>query len=112
MINAQSPHQDRRKHQRKNITIDVQLKVGINLKGSGCTHDISIDGLLISSPEIFCYFKPELAHAFEDAEVILSFPKEGLTVQGKVIRIDASSKQLAIRITHRSDERTWKTMCE
>ena len=111
MMKPHRPLEDRRKNQRKKIKIHVQLKVGINLKGSGYTQDISIDGLLIRSPEIFCYFKPELAHAFEGAEVILSFPKEGLTVQGKVIRIDSSKEELAIRITGKSNEDVWKMMC-
>ena len=111
MMKPHSPFDDRRKNRRKKIQINVQLKVGINLKGSGYTQDISMDGLLIKSPEIFCFFKPELAHAFEGAEVSSSFPEEGLTVQGKVIRIDSSKEELAIRITGKSNEDVWKKMC-
>jgi hypothetical protein len=111
MKNALNPFEDRRKNRRKKIKIDVQLKVGINVKGSGYTQDISLDGVLIKSPEIFCYFKPELAHAFQDADVIMSFPEEGVTIKGKVIRIDASKEELAIRISRKSNENTWKMIC-
>lgn len=112
MKSARNPFEDRRINRRKKIKINVQLKVGINLKGSGCTKDISFDGALIKSPDIFCYFRPELAHAFQDADLIISFPEEGVTIQGKVIRIDAPKEELAIRITRKSDEAAWKKICE
>ena len=112
MKSARNPFEDRRRNRRKKIKINVQLKVGINLKGSGYTKDISIDGVLINSPEIFCYFRPELAHAFQDADLIMSFPDEGVTIQGKVIRIDAPKEELAIRIDRTSDKAAWKKICD
>lgn len=104
------PFEDRRINQRKKIKIDVQLKIGIHLKGPGYTYNISSNGLLIKSPEIFCFFKPELAHAFQNADLTLFFPDESLTVQGKVVRIDASKEELAIRITQTSSDTKWNLL--
>lgn len=110
MLNERDPWEDRRKSRRKQITIEVQLKIGLQLKGPGYTRDISEGGLLIKTPEIFCFFRPELAHTFQNADLTVFFPDESLIVKGQVVRIDASRKELAVRIILVSDDRIWKQM--
>ena len=112
MMKTYNMFDDRRRNLRKNIKIDVQLKIGIHLKGPGYTHNISPNGLVIKSPEIFCFFKPELAHAFENADMTVTFSDESLTVQGTIVRIDTSKEELAVRITQTSNDNRWKLLSE
>ncbi len=111
MKREHDPIEDRRRTPRKKIVINVQLKVGIHLKGIGYTSDISEHGILVKTPEIFSFFRPELAHVFEDADLDIYFPNEDVAIQGKVTRIDAVKEELAIRIIGKSSELKWKEIC-
>jgi hypothetical protein len=104
--------EDRRKHKRKKLRIDVQLKLGIHLKGTGYTEDISMEGVRIKSPEIFSYFKPEQTHVFESAEITMFFPREGISIHGKVVRIDAHREELSVKIIGKSSKIKWQILCD
>ena len=111
MKNALNIFDDRRKFQRKKIKINARLNIGIHLKGTGYTQDISLEGARIRAPELFAFFKPEQAHVFEGADVTISFPKESFSIHGKVLRIDVLKEELAIRIADCSNQAMWEMYC-
>ena len=101
---------DRRKFLRKPYKAQVLLKFSEIIKGRGYMKDIGISGACIISPDPFAFYRPEQADIFLDKKMLVSLPSENLTIKGTIVRIDTVKNELAIVISHTSDNEKWRKL--
>ena len=102
---------ERRKEQRKKVTITVLLKMGVLLNGRGIARDISAGGMRLVSHQIFKAMTTIQAKEFEGAPLRVMIPTEALTINGIIAWVDLKKGEGAIRITSTSDDEKWQHMC-
>ena len=103
---------DRRNNLRKNYKSKVSLQLNEIIKGYGYTKDISIGGVCINSPDLFAFLQMEQADQFLNHTLKVSFIPEPLTVQGTIIRVNATEKELVIIISQISNLKRWRWLCK
>ena len=101
---------DRRKFLRKPYKAQVLLKFSEIIKGRGYTKDIGLGSACIISPDPFAFYRPEQAGFFLDKKMLVSLPSENLTFKVTIVRINTVKNELAMVISHTSDNEKWRKL--
>jgi len=102
---------DRRKENRKNVTIQILIKMGNLINGRGITNNISMHGLYLKSLQIF---KGNNIHSKDLAgsTVRVMIPSEHITINGSIAWVDLKTGEGAINIISTSDDNCWQKLCK
>jgi hypothetical protein len=101
---------DRRRFFRRPYKGQVSLKLGEVIKGNGTVKDIGTGGVCVVSKDPFAFYRPEQADVLLEKSMLVSLPEESLVIKGTIVRIDTVKNELAIAITHTSDNARWRVL--
>lgn len=101
-----------RKAPRREADYVVLLRVSDLLYGRGHIKNISRDGILLQTFNLFAHIRNDRIPGRVGSPIKVVFSACPLTVYGRIVRINTLRGEVAISLKDINDRVTWEKMCE
>jgi len=104
-------HPEKRQSPRRQADYIALLRVSDLLQGRGHIKNISRDGLLLQTFNLFRHIRTDKIGSRVGAPIKVVFSAQTLTAYGRIVRINSRQGEVAVALKEISDQQIWEKMC-
>lgn len=111
-MNGTERTMEKRKTPRREADYVVLLRVSDLLQGRGQIRNISRDGILLKTFNLFRHIRNDRIPERIGSPIKIVFSSSPLTMHGRIVRINPQKGEVAINLRNINNQDAWEKMCE